>query len=104
MNTERELCQELFKLMGGKLYSEWGSTYFYWTPSDDVAGGWTINPGGGTVTKDDIPAYDLGYLLRKLPGLIDPNSCLQINKKSQTYTASYSGTGGLHSREFEAVT
>lgn len=69
MNTASlELSKELYELSGGKLLSEWGSTYFYYTPDGGSSTGHTVIVG--TRSTVDIPAYDLGYLLRKLPPIV----------------------------------
>lgn len=57
-----ELCKELY------LLSKWVGTDFY----HDASEGWDdqhVEYGGGSLPKDGgiYPAYDLGYILRKLP-------------------------------------
>lgn len=63
-----ELCEELYKLSG------WSDTYFvHWYK--EVAGAfdanqWFVSPRV-IVHQDSVPAYDLGYLLRKLPAYLN---------------------------------
>lgn len=65
--ASKELCQELYKLTG------WTSEY-YWDYSGDALAAapemqgkrvWYVQEGAGYGSTP--PAYDLGYLLRKLP-------------------------------------
>lgn len=50
-----ELCKELYEL------SSW-ETGIWLTPNGNV-----VDHDGGFTSDRDFPAYDLGYLLRKLP-------------------------------------
>ncbi len=59
-----ELCRELYGVSG------WNDTEFYFN-----AGGqrWYLKPSrrkSNPISGNETPAYDLGYLLRKLPPLI----------------------------------
>lgn len=56
-----ELCKELFELSG------WVETYFKYRPVSVVKGIAGDYQLGRSQAPDAIPAYDLGYLLRKLP-------------------------------------
>jgi hypothetical protein len=86
------LCKELFELSG-------------W---DDAKFGWSYYYDGNQRKGDmvfyrlyqspswssDCPAYDLGFLLRKLPAIIPSevayeSSCLHLMKSSTRYTFSY---------------
>lgn len=63
-----EFCKELYKA------SDWEGCHFWWSYNDAYVEGkrWRLN--GGELFDGDIPAYDLGYLLRKLPPVIqDPD-------------------------------
>lgn len=66
MYANIELCRELEKLSGWKdtdwYYAEDGSSLKYWRPDNEV------------------PAYSVGYLLRKLPGGIAINENAQRNE------------------------
>lgn len=55
-----ELCEELFRL------SEWGHTSYYWNKDDQYVPGKQWRLQNGKIFPEDVPAYDLGYLLRKL--------------------------------------
>lgn len=83
-----ELCKELYEL------SEWGA--------DGVRvakyrkNGFLVTWGYMRLMKGEIPAYDLGYLLRKLPaqfGKRGSNSaeCLRLAKDKDRYLAGYIG-------------
>jgi hypothetical protein len=61
------LCMELYKLSG------WNDTYFGWT-STNIQSAWVDTlPEDFTELVYPLitPAYDLGYLLRKLPGRVN---------------------------------
>lgn len=66
MNTASlELCKELFALCGWK-----ETDYFYqYQEHEDASGGYSlVNPGlEAPLHATAYPAYDLGYLLRRLP-------------------------------------
>lgn len=56
-----EMCKELYELSG------WGfdDSYTYWIVTPNATG--TMERRNARDFDDRIPAYDLGYLLRKLP-------------------------------------
>ena len=55
-----ELCKELFEI------STWSSTEKYWYQDWILQNSWKVGHLGQAHEKN-YPAYDLGYLLRKLP-------------------------------------
>lgn len=70
-----ELCKELYELTGGeKALRSWHNTPFAWAdvaiehkpPAKPI---WEprVVPNNFQALCDFVPAYDLGYLLRKLP-------------------------------------
>lgn len=68
--AELSLCKTLWELSG------WGDTYARWSIKGDATGDHEsarVNMLG----VGDIPAYDLGYLLRKLPALCSVDSISQ---------------------------
>lgn len=86
-----ELCKELYELSG------WDDTYLEWrfASSNDTMfpRSWVINAqqkNGKHITEKDIPAYDLGYLLRKLPAEYKDNTfVLGKSAKDGHYTVAY---------------
>lgn len=56
-----ELCQELYKL------SKWKDTFSYWYQNWMFNNKWMVGHQGTPSIESTFPAYDLGYLLRKLP-------------------------------------
>jgi hypothetical protein len=56
-----ELCKELLELSG------WEDTYFWWDKDEQRVPEKQMVVQAGKIFADDTPAYDLGYLLRKLP-------------------------------------
>lgn len=65
-----ELCKELYEL------SEWRNTELYWyqdwlMQTRDHQNSWQIGHLG-QADETTFPAYDLGYLLRKLPSFFFP--------------------------------
>lgn len=66
MNTASlELCKELFELSGWGLDGDFRESMFWWF---DNGGDWKAQYlHESTVGRIQHPAYDLGYLLRKLP-------------------------------------
>lgn len=54
-----DLCRELYELSG------WGNTEFGWWP------GARRLPVQTARSAYEVPAYDLDYLLRKLPGVVE---------------------------------
>jgi hypothetical protein len=67
-----ELCKELFKVSG------WDGTYFLYTKTGRLS---TI---ASMFAYKPLPAYDLGYLLRKLPYKTD------LRQLRNAWSASYS--------------
>jgi hypothetical protein len=67
-----ELCKELYELSG------WDDTYFSWNFNSSVPEqGWYVDDDNLAYPKSDTyPAYDLGYLLQKLPKNISRNGNL----------------------------
>lgn len=53
-----ELCKELFEL------SRWGDTHLFYTKTGKVSTEASMFSG------EPLPAYDLGYLIRKLPASV----------------------------------
>jgi hypothetical protein len=74
-----ELCKELYKL------SRWALTEKHWYKGELVYNapyGW------------DCSAYDLGFLLRKLPAKVENSSPLEFEKvRSDIYLFRYGGLG-----------
>jgi hypothetical protein len=63
-----ELCKELFEVSG------WDYTTFWWfndQPENRILLASELQNDNGTFKRRISPAYDLGYLLRKLPGNCD---------------------------------
>jgi hypothetical protein len=56
-----ELCKELLELSG------WEDTYFWWDKDEQRVPEKQMVVQAGKIFADDTPAYDLGYLIRKLP-------------------------------------
>lgn len=81
-----DLCKELYEL------SKWADTYMMWGNDDE---------SNDRVLKNDLymgvdylaPAYDLGYLLRKLPYKLDNNKFLQVSMGSVSAVARYGAVG-----------
>lgn len=64
-----ELCKELHKLSREIEDGKWDNTEFYWQ-DDYYADGshlWNVYNSHEIKNGSTVPAYDLGYLLRKLP-------------------------------------
>lgn len=73
-----ELCKELYELSG------WEDTEKWLTASDllpEIIDGKKT----GNLKREQVPAYDLGYLLRKLPPVTKVINC--SNEKTQIYGA-----------------
>jgi hypothetical protein len=76
------LCKELFELSGWKIEQGYG-----WRSDGIVGYPW------------QYPAYDLGYLLKKLPGTVSGKAGgyyalhLQYDASMDSWKASYGGTG-----------
>lgn len=74
-----DLCRELYELSG------WSDTYFHWGGAH-VKGGtprtWRVTAikgrAGTTPIKYSYPAYDLGFLLRKLPAMDEHNDFITL--------------------------
>lgn len=82
-----ERCRELYELSG------WADTdYTYYANAGQHSG--TMMHRSLVFDKpDNLPAYDLGYLLRKLPELVTTDTYsdfLEIKKSSGQYLAYYS--------------
>ncbi len=81
-----ELCKELYEV------SNWRGLDYIWCP-EFHSGSWNViyNPSPSLIGT--YPAYDLGYLLRKLPAIIRPNDTLYtfyISKlNNDTFMADY---------------
>jgi hypothetical protein len=93
-----ELCSELYELSG------WGSQEFWWTEVADYPfdrNKWIAHNQGNIPRK--YPAYDLGYLLRKLPAMID-GDCVTLTHADK-WGASYEGLrgGALMSRFIQSA-
>lgn len=57
-----ELCRQLYQL------SQWDKTYFVWAVANEGNfSPWLRESVGSSSAYTEYPAYDLGYLLRKLP-------------------------------------
>lgn len=79
--TSKELCKELYELSGLN-----DTDYWYYDGSVDAYRGWVDH---GT---EFFPAYDLGYLLRKLPdeaGLQNPRIEKGVFVQKQSTTTSF---------------
>lgn len=63
--ASKELCEKLFKL------SRWDNTYFWWNRDEQRVPGKQMVVQSGKIFPSDFPAYDAGYLLRKLPYKVD---------------------------------
>lgn len=81
-----ELCRELYQLSG------WDGTHFLYTKSGKVS---TI---ASMFSYKPLPAYDLGYLLRKLPPeLSDEDSRVYLSMNismTQNWCARYADAAG----------
>lgn len=74
-----ELSKELYELSG------WDDTSFKWEEVGEY--GWDVAKAS-YLAAEDFPAYDLGFLLRKLPPFIG-NHVLTIEKDPIHYYAGY---------------
>lgn len=74
-----ELCKELYQLSG------WIGTYGYWDTDAKV---WATTDLDGAAVES--PAYDLGYLLRKLPPTI----------KASKNDSAFLTLGAIHTRNW----
>lgn len=82
MHASLELCKELYELSG------WGETLAYYEQSDGIPPGepYIVYPElikqyglwGTQEVKVRTPAYDAGYLLRKLPRVIEEMDSLKF--------------------------
>ncbi|HET6924843.1 MAG TPA: hypothetical protein VFH39_03380 [Candidatus Saccharimonadales bacterium] len=83
-----ELCKELYELSGWSLAtSKW---YESWGDSD-----WSIADKYNPNCPENYPAYDLGYLLRKLPWMIGaPRALLYMQKREKGYYYAYTTSTG----------
>lgn len=64
--ASKELCAELKKLSGWK-----DTDYWHYKPRHTKRGEyWVAHISGTTPENRRLPAYDLGYLLRKLPNFV----------------------------------
>lgn len=83
--TSLDLCKELYELSG------WIHVNFAWSTENPHYAEFRVRAALNTL--DDAPAYDLGYLLRKLPAQIDFNDeivKLTVDRQSEkTWRASY---------------
>lgn len=93
--ADLELCKELYELSG------WFDTYFFWDADNGVAEkseALLMHP-----TKN-CPAYDLGYLLRKLPAkIMGKNNMLiflSLSHSGSEWWANYE-TGGNSRAEIQ---
>lgn len=80
--TELEKSLEDFEL-DKKLYevSGWNDTYFWWNKDEQRSVGKQMVIQQGRIFPDDIPHYDLEYVLAKLPRYIDRGKevwCLEL--------------------------
>lgn len=82
-----ELCKELYELSGWKNGKHtWYLEHAYdpngiWIERDD----WDLNKVETNMSEYFYPAYDLGYLLRKLPPVSKVINC--SNERTQIYGA-----------------
>ena len=64
--ASKQLSQELYELSGWNCVRDW---YFaYHKAAGEVEYDLKLNADESKAGRDDFPAYDVGYLLRKLPG------------------------------------
>lgn len=87
--ASKKLCADLWEL------SRWYDTEY--TFSDYGEEPRPLNPNFDGAYRGELPAYTVGYLLRKLPPYLEslglPRSpTLQISKRKAAYVASYSGS------------
>lgn len=62
--ASKQLCQELYELSGWNCVRDW---YFaYHKAAGEVEYDLKLNADESKAGRDDFPAYDVGYLLRKL--------------------------------------
>ena len=79
--ASKELSKKLFELSGwGKFHSENVADYFYWHRNDSwrVANKEKFSKLESIGERLEFPAYDLGFLLRKLPGRLPVADWLEI--------------------------
>lgn len=72
-----ELCKELYELSGWDSYELQA-----WSNSE------VVTPGHIPLRKLDVPAYNLGYILTKLP-MFDGTRCWIIEPNAKTYIAKW---------------
>lgn len=82
-----ELCKELYELSG------WDDTGFYWfkiPQEDDFKLDWDTPYVKSTIGSTAYPAYDLGFLLSKLPDEIEDDDGWEFYLCLMKYTTTYS--------------
>ncbi len=101
MNTaSKQLCQELYELSGWNCVRDW---YFaYHKAAGEVEYDLKLNADESKAGRDDFPAYDVGYLLRKLPRLITDDvdsekDLMVIPVMDDGWSAFYEGAGKMMS-------
>lgn len=62
--ADKDLCRELYELSG------WNGMYFLWVETANETRVWRADNQFSLDEAGVSPAYDLGYLLRKLPARI----------------------------------
>lgn len=83
------LCEELYELSGWDVQAP-GAAWWYTYPDDSAAAYFSERPEHWDEAIKKIPAYDLGYLLRKLP----PATIIRRNKKrGKDWSAGFYDTG-----------
>jgi hypothetical protein len=95
VSARLDLCKELCKLSG------WKNTFAYWYQNWMLGNKWMVGYQGSPSIEATVPAYDLGYLLTKLPPQTsikkEHDASPQLPEETPAhYRALYDTTDGRH--------